>query len=155
LQVDVDETKGSLHDPEIKDGELTQEQWNAIYEQTDKQIETRLKSSQSVVDASRYFKKAERNKARLLARNLKADFVTIYIDTPESVARQRWLQNRRTQTRRDIPDADFQEIVAVLEPPTADESPMLFHFADDIERWISIHSDFLGIRIQNLNISSE
>jgi predicted kinase len=148
-EVDVDETKVRLHGPEISDEQLTQKQWDAIYAETDKEIATCLKSGQSVVDASRHFKKAERDKTRLLAKDLHADFITIYVDTPESVVRERWLQNRKTQARRDIADADFQKIVAVMQPPTAEECPIVFHFADDIERWMSALSIAGTLRLKH------
>jgi predicted kinase len=137
LEADVDRTKVRLHGPEVRDADLTQEQWDAIYAETDNEIAACLKSGQSVVDASRHSRRAERDKARFVARNLNADFLTIYVDTPESVARERWLENKKTQARRDLSEADFEEIVAVMQPPAADEHPLAFHLEDDIEAWIT------------------
>jgi predicted kinase len=149
VKVDVDETKVRLHGAEISDEQLTQTQWDTIYAETDDEIAACLKSGQSVVDASRHFKKAERDKTRLLAKELHADFITVYVDTPESVAHERWLQNRKTQARRDVLDADFQEIVAVMQPLTADECPIVFHFGDDIERWMCALSIAGTLRLQH------
>jgi predicted kinase len=145
VEVDADCTKMKLYGATAKDRDLTAAQWKTIYERTDKEIETLLKSGRSVVDASRNFRKAERNQVRLLARKLQADFITIYVDTPGSVARERCLENRRMQKRRDVTDDDFQEVIAVMEPPAVDEAPLVFHFADDIERWISGHRNVLSI----------
>jgi predicted kinase len=107
VEVDVDCTKVNLYGATIKDSDLTAAQWKTIYARADNEIETILTSGRSVVDASRNFRTAERKHARLLARSLQIDLITIYVNTPEPVARERWLQNRRTQSRRDITDADF------------------------------------------------
>jgi hypothetical protein len=31
-----------------------------------------------------------------------------------------------------------------MEPPTPDESVLIFHFSDDIEQWLSDHRDIIG-----------
>jgi predicted kinase len=136
-EVDVDETKVRLHGPGITDDQLTQTQWDAIYGQANEEIAAFLKSGQSVVDASRYFKKAERDEARLLAKNLCANVITIYVDTPEFLARERWQRNKRTKMRRDVSDASFQDIIDSMQPPGAEEHAIVFHYADDLDRWVS------------------
>ena len=62
------------------------------------------------------------------------------IDTPEDVARQRLLANRQRPNRVDWGDTNFDEIVQAIEPPGADETPLVYHYADNLEEWISEHS---------------
>jgi predicted kinase len=83
----------------IKANDLTTAQWKTIYQRTDREIEAHLSSDQSVVDASRHFRRAERYESRVLATKLCADFITIHVDTPESVARERRLGSSRKQMR--------------------------------------------------------
>jgi len=90
-----------------------------------------------VIDASRNFTKDERQLARQIATQLKAEIVTIFVDTPEGIARKRLLENRKKQSRRDVTDKDFEEILQVWEPPTANENPLVFHNGDDIDTWIA------------------
>jgi predicted kinase len=143
-EVDVDNSKVNLHGPMIKANDLTTAQWKTIYQRTDREIEAHLSSDQSVVDASRHFRRAERYESRVLATKLCADFITIHVDTPESVARERRLGSSRKQMRWDVSDADFEDIVAAMEPPALDESALIFHFSDDIEQWLSDDRDIIG-----------
>ena len=140
--VDVDSTKTLLFG-DIKDDDLQKEDWIKIYDTTDKQIADFLQSGKSVVDASRNFRKAERDKIKGIAKNLGFEVVTIYIDTPEEVARQRWHENRKNNMRRDINDKDFEEIISVMEPPTEEENPLVMHFKENVNDWISNQSSVL------------
>ena len=136
-QVDVDDMKFHLYGPESKDEELSRADWVRIYHETDKLIESYLQSGKTVIDASRNFTKDERQLARQIATQLKAEVVTIFVDTPEDIARKRLLENRKKQSRRDVTDKDFEEILQVWEPPTANENPLVFHNGDDIDTWIA------------------
>jgi hypothetical protein len=94
----------------------------------------------AVEDASRNFRKEERSHARRIAAQNDADFLLIYVDTPEDVARQRLLANRQRPNRVDWGDTSFDEIVRAMEPPGEDETPLVYHYEDDVEGWISEHS---------------
>jgi len=135
--VDVDVTKEKLYGPGLKDDDLTHEQWVKIYDETDKQIEKYLNEGKSVIDDSRNFRKFERVHAKEIAKKCGSGFITIYVNTPEEIVRQRLIENRRNQTRLDVEDKDFEEIVQVFEPPTVDENPMVFSQTDNIDEWIS------------------
>jgi predicted kinase len=136
-EVYVDETKFRLHGPHVKDTDFSREQWDNIYRATDKEIENCQRLGKSVIDATRNFRKVERDRLRVIADKLGVSVTTIYVNTSESVARERWLANRLKPSRRDISDRDFEEIVAVMEPPTAAEHYLTFDHRDDLENWIS------------------
>ena len=136
-QVDVDDVKFRLYGPDIKDEDLSHADWVRVYAETDKLIECYLKTGKTVIDASRNFSKRERQLARHIAAKVGTEIVTIFVDTPEAIARQRLLENRKKQARRDVTDKDFEEILQVIEPPTADENPFVFRYGDQIESWIS------------------
>jgi predicted kinase len=134
--VDVDVTKENMYGKGLKDDDLTHEQWVKIYDATDKQIEKFLKDGKSVLDASRNFRKVERINAKNIAERSGTGFILIYVKTPEEVVRQRWGENRRTQTRHDVGDKGFEEIINFFEPPSSDENPVILNHGDDIEKWI-------------------
>jgi predicted kinase len=134
--VDVDVTKENMYGKGLKDDDLTHEQWVKIYDATDKQIEKYLNDGKSVLDASRNFRKLERMNAKKIAERSGADFIIIYVKTPEDVVRQRWVENRRKQTRHDVEDNNFEEIINFFEPPSFDENPVILNYGDDIEKWI-------------------
>lgn len=141
--VDVDSTKFSMFG-DVKDDDLKKEDWIKIYDTTDKEIADILQSGKNVVDASRNFRKAERDKIRGTVKNLGYAVVTIYIDTPVEIARKRWLANRTSRLRRDIVDKDFEEIINAMEPPTEDENALVMHYDENITDWISMRSMVLS-----------
>jgi predicted kinase len=141
--VDVDVTKEHLYGLGLKDDDLTHEQWIHIYDETDKQIATYLKEGKSVIDDSRNFRKFERVHAKAIADQCAAGFVTIYVNTPEEMLRERLLDNRLHPTRHDLEDQDFEELLTLFEPPTEDEHPLLFNGRDGLEEWIAGHASEL------------
>jgi predicted kinase len=138
-QVDVDDIKTTLYGPEVKDDELTKAEWERIYEETDKQIIDQLRSGATVIDASRNFTRAERKHIKKLVNSHGYEVVTIYLNISERVARQRWQKNRENPSRRDVTDTDFEDIVRAMEPPMADEQPLIVYANEKIERWIAEH----------------
>jgi predicted kinase len=132
VEVDVDATKVSLYGAEIRDQDLGRSQWQRIYRETDNQIRELVYNGKSVVDASRHFSRTERDQSRHLASQLKVPLVVVYIDTPEVVARQRWLENRENPTRRDVTPEDFDAVIRAMQPPAADEAPLVFHCDEDV-----------------------
>jgi predicted kinase len=143
-QVDVDETKLDLFGSAIDDADLSSDEWRRIYRGTDDKIRAHLRNGDSVVDASRNFRRSERTHARSLAARMRAALVVVYIDAPESLVRQRWAQNRHKQIRRNVSDDLFEEIIAGMEAPTADEKALVFKHDDNIENWLAEHAGCLA-----------
>lgn len=133
----MDQMKYSLYGLDARDESLTREEWDRIYEETDKQIVLLLKSGKNVVDASRNFSREERRRIRTTLSRLGFETITIYLDTPEAIARQRWQANRKNPTRRDVSESDFGDVIRAMEPPTIDENPIVLHHAEDIESWVA------------------
>ena len=86
-EVDVDLTKVRLYGVAFEENALDHAAWNRIYDATDREIAQYLRSGTSVVDASRNFRKGERSHARNIAAHNGGEFLLIYVDTPENVAR--------------------------------------------------------------------
>lgn len=143
-EVDVDETKVRVFGTEIQDADLKPEDWVRIYTETDQLVERYLNSGKSVVDASRNFSMAEREIARRIADQIGAAFLTVYVDTPEVMVRQRLLENRRNPSRRDVTDTDFDAVIRAMQPPANAENALIFHFSDEIAAWISENAQKLG-----------
>ena len=143
-QVDVDETKLDLFGSGIVDADLSPDEWTRIYRETDDRIVAHLRNGDTVVDASRNFRRRERTYARSLAERMGATVVVVYIDAPESLVRQRWAQNRHRQARRDVSVDAFAEIIAAMEPPSADEKALVFQPDDSIANWLAEHAGCLA-----------
>jgi predicted kinase len=142
-EVDVDQTKTDLYGQAVIDGDLARADWERIYRETDRRLAGHLASGRSVIDASRNFRLSERRQARAICQEHNADLLTILVDTPEHVTRQRLLSNRQSPARRDVTDEDFAAILAAWEPPTPDEQPLVLHFGDDQVEWITRNAEDL------------
>jgi predicted kinase len=137
--VDVDVTKERLYGLGLEDEDLTHDQWVRIYEQTDQQIADYLQAGHHVLDDSRNFRKFERVHAKGIAEGCQANFVTIYVKTPEAILRQRLHENREHPTRHDLADPDFERFLLLFEPPTEDEQPLVFHCGESLNEWVDRH----------------
>jgi predicted kinase len=142
-QVDVDDTKFALFGPDIRDEELSRADWDYIYDQTYRLIRDYLDAGKSVVDGSGNFRRSERQAVRGLADPVRDETVTIFVDTPVSVARQRLLANRERQARLDVTDEDFEHILCVWEPPAPEENALVFRHGDDVDAWIDVCASLL------------
>jgi len=145
-EADVDETKIQLFGASVDDRALTRGDWDRVYSETDRRIGDHLAAGQSVIDASRYFHKRERLQAGDICREHGAELLTIFVDTPEHVTRERLLANRQTRARQDVSDDDFAAILTAWEPPTDDETPLILRFGEDATTWIYRHSHMLSDR---------
>ena len=145
-EVDVDETKAALYGDAVEDQALGRADWIRIYRETDRLIGRYLDAGRSVVDASRNFTKAERQRAKQLCQEHDAGLLTVHLDTPEPVTRRRLLANRQSPTRRDVSDDAFAAILTRFEPPTPDERPLIFRFGDDPVDWMTRHTAALAGR---------
>ena len=128
----------------FEENSLERDAWNRIYDETDSEIAHYLQSGTSVVDASRNFRIQERARAERIAAANAADFLLIYVDTPERVPRERLFANRQCPNRIDWGDASFDDIVNAMEPPGEDELPLVYHFRGELEAWLREHSTELS-----------
>jgi predicted kinase len=135
-EIDVDDVGATIYGPNFQARPNEEPDFDRIYDEADRLIEARLRSGATVVDASRNFRRAERDHARKIAERSGARVVTIFVDTPEKIARARRLRNQSSPSRRDITDQQFDEIVQVMEPPAEEEMALVFHHGDDIDSWL-------------------
>lgn len=142
-QIDVDITKCDLYGVEIEDEQLKQSDWDRIYAESDARMLAQLQAGHWLIDASRHFQRIERDQTRQLLASLGAKLVLIYLDTPESVVRQRWQQNGLNPTRRHPSPSDFESVIAAMQAPNSDEQALLCGYQEDIEQWIERYSEVL------------
>jgi predicted kinase len=138
-QVDLDDTKFSLYGPDVCDEDLSRSDWERIYDSTYRAICEYLRAGESIVDGSGNFRRSERQTVRELADPARDEIVTIYVDTPAQIARQRLLANRDTRARLDVTDEGFEHILRSWEPPSPDEHARVFHYGEDIGAWLDAH----------------
>lgn len=135
-KISLDEIKSEIFGKEITDGEIDQVGWDKIYQEMYKRIEENLKKEKTVIQDAGNFTKYERGLVRQIATKLSIVAVTIFVDTPKNIARERLLRNRQTKERFNVSDKDFESTVAEMEPPGNDEESITYRYQEEVDRWI-------------------
>jgi predicted kinase len=138
-RIDLDEEKFKLYGDSIQDAELQQKDWGVIYQATYKEVEAVLKVGQTVIYDTGNFTKYERDLVRHIADNLNIETLTVFVDTPEDIARQRLIANRQTNTRFNVTDQEFEEAVAEMEPPDKNEPYFSYSYDEPDDVWLEKH----------------
>jgi predicted kinase len=132
--VDVDAIAESLLDS--SDSEVTEEQWTEAFTTSYEQIAASLARGQSVVHDATNYARTARDQVRSIAHQFGASAHVIYLAVPIDEADRRRIANQAWPQRHDVSDAGFWELVSSLEPPTADESVIVFDGTLDLATWI-------------------
>lgn len=135
-RIDLDEIKFELYGTHKKDSGMIERDWNYVYEEMYKRVDAELKTGRTVIHDTGNFTKKERNEVRQIADRLGTQTITIFLDTPPDIVRERLVKNRNTNQRFDVDQKDFESTVAEMEPPSADENPILFHHNESVEEWV-------------------
>jgi len=99
-------------------------------------IENNLKSDKTVIQDAGNFTKYERGLVREIANKLNAQSCVIYVDIPESTARERWLKNKQTKSRIDVSEQALIDAIKEMEPPTVDENPIKYSLNTKFEDFL-------------------
>lgn len=135
--VDLDEVKFELFGKDIVDENIDQQGWDKIYLKMYRKIEELLKNGYTVIHDTGNFTKYERDLVKKIADKLNLETITVFINIPIEVAKNRLLENRRTCERFDVADEAFASCVKEMEPPGDNEKHIVFKPKDDLEIWIS------------------
>lgn len=137
VRIDLDEVKFDLYGNDALDADLRQKDWDKIYQEMYKRIETALKAGKTVTHDTGNFTKYERGLVRSIADKLGIETVTVYVDTPVDIARQRLVANRTTNHRFNITDKEFQGVVDEMEIPGTDEHTVKYDSGTPVNAWIN------------------
>jgi predicted kinase len=116
---------------------ITPEDWEISFASARAQLDDALAAEESVAYDGHVWSRAQREDFRALASAAGADITFIYLDVPESVARERWQANRLTTQRHDVPDDLFTQAVELMEPPDETESVMRYDGVAPVAAWIA------------------
>jgi predicted kinase len=121
---------------ESVDGEISEEQWSEAFHISLKRVAESLARGQSVVYDSTAFERVTRDQIRAIARQYDASARVVYFTLPVAEANRRRIENQLHPQRHDVSEKGFWELVNSLEPPTADESILIFDGTLDAATWI-------------------
>jgi len=112
------------------------EGWRFIRKVAQDEIANTLKEGQSVVYDDNNVRLEHREEVRLIARNLGANPVVIYLNTPMELIKEREQVNKSTGERHEVDPENFQKVIDQLEMPTSKENVLEFTPNTDIERFL-------------------
>jgi predicted kinase len=136
VRIDLDDIKFSLFGPDIQDEQIDKAGWDRIYQKMYEQIEDNLRQGKTVINDTGNFTSHERSLVKKIADTLGIETTEVFIDTPAKIARQRWLENKKTGKRFNIRKKDFDSTIAELEPPTG-ENVLIYRYPGSIDDWIA------------------
>lgn len=125
--IDLDEVKFHLFG-DIEDSTIDQQGWDRVYQVMYEQIKQSLTQGDTVVQDAGNFTRRERDVARDIADNLGIEAITVFVDTPYNIAKERLMQNRIANQRFNVTDADFETTVTEMEAPDIREKHIVYTF---------------------------
>lgn len=129
-RIDLDEVKFDIFNPQIVDSQIDQSGWDEIYKEMYRKIKQKLINGETVVHDTGNFTKHERDLVKIIANELGIETMVIFVDIPKEEAYRRLLENRKTKTRFDVNDTDFESTVKEMEPPADTERHLVFNWTD-------------------------
>jgi predicted kinase len=119
---------------------ISPEDWAVSFASARAQLDDALAAGASLAYDGHVWSRAQRADFRALASAAGADITFIYLDVPESVARERWHANRQTAQRHDVPDDLFTQAVALMEPPDETEHVARYDGETPVATWVAVLS---------------
>jgi predicted kinase len=116
---------------------ITSDDWAMSFASARAQLDAALAAGASVAYDGHVWSQTQREDFRALASAAGADITFIYLDIPESVARERWHANRQTAQRHDVPDDLFTQAVELMEPPDETEHVLRYDGVAPVEAWVA------------------
>lgn len=115
---------------------ISEEDWDITYQEAYRRIDRFLTQGKSVIYDAPSFTKEQRDQLRAIAYSHGMPAKVIFVDVPESVARERWLKNRRTGNRFDVRDDDFAQVVDNFQSPTDEEDVIRYDQTLPLSEWV-------------------
>ncbi len=122
---------------------ISSEEWAKTYQEAYRQIGELLGQGKNVIYDATNFTKQQRDEPRDIARKHNGLAKVIFIDVPKEVVVKRWQDNRKTNSRFDVRDEDFSQVVDNFQKPTEDEDVLIYDQIIPLEDWIHKHFDII------------
>lgn len=136
VRIDLDNIKFDIFGTQTTDEEIDQQGWDKIYKRMYEVIEENLRSGKTVIQDTGNFTKHERGLVKKIANDLGIQAIEVFIDTPEEIARQRLVENRKKKKRFDVNLEDFSSAVMEMEPPDGPNT-IIYNHPTKIDKWLA------------------
>lgn len=135
--VNIDDIKFSHGFAWVDDDKMQSSDWEKIFNESYEITLKYLNDGKNVIYDCANQDRAARDELRKVAS--KGNFPTkiIWLDIPIEIIKERYIKNKETKERFDIPERLFQAAIDTYEPPTEDEN--IIHFEENTlaSDWIS------------------
>src|SRR6185437_15453603 len=128
---------------DVFDEDVSPENWHKIFAEYYLRIQKALHEGKTVISDNSSPTKEGRQKLRSIGEKEHVFTKVIYVNTPKEIVTKRWIENKETQNRFDITEKTFQEALAEMEVPTADENVLIYFWKNNLSEWIEKNFKFL------------
>jgi len=111
--------------------------WRFIRNVGQEEVAKALKAGSSVVYDDNNVRVEHRDELRQIAKELGAEAIVIYLNTPMSVIREREERNRITGARHEVDPINFQTVAEQLQEPPDEENVLRFTPEDNAKDWLN------------------
>lgn len=118
------------------DDRVPDDAWAKIFQESYKKTLKYLEEGSSVLYDCANQDRASRDRLRAVAASGNFPTKVLHVDTPVEVVKQRWLKNKTSKERFDLPEDIFQSTIDTYEPPTSGENVMVYNQSVDLASWI-------------------
>lgn len=134
--VNIDDIKFAHGFQWTDDDRMTESDWKRIFDESYEMALKNLGIGKSVLYDCANQDRAARDELRKVAA--KGNFPTkvIWLDIPIETIKSRYIKNKETKERFDLPERIFQAALDTYEPPTIDEDVYRFDGNVPVELWI-------------------
>src|SRR3989338_593974 len=115
--------------------------WKATYQEAYDRLGKLLADSKTTIFDSCNLYRHEREGARLVAENARANCKLIYVNTPPAKVRKKWLINQQTKERSSLTKDFFDMTIRIFEKPTPEENPLIYNPMESLDDWIQKNID--------------
>ena len=115
---------------------IEREEWIAAYQAAYRVVEDALAAGHSVVLDAVSYRRTQRERVRRIAAKHGVPMTVIYLDVTPEQATARMTANRLNPTRANVPDLDFEEVAAGMQPPREDEPVVRYRPEEPAAAWI-------------------
>ena len=119
------------------------EEWKIILNEAHNKIKDALLSNKSVVYDDTNVRKEHREVLREIAKQYKASFVIVYLNTPMAEIKEREIKNMVSKDRHEVEPVNFKKALAQWQTPVGENGVVEYQPDIDLDKWF-----------KNLEISS-
>ncbi len=115
---------------------IADDAWRVAFQRSFRALHRALARGESVVWDSATLSHAQRRRISEIGQQYGHCVTLVFLDTPDNERMRRRDENRMTELRIDVPDAEFEQAARAFEPPQHNEPHVRWDGQGDPARWL-------------------